>query len=640
MNDMLQRQRWFATRHLHLLSAVGLGVLFALTVCGTALGQEPAAPIEVSGKVTTTEGHPISGVAVRVRGSATSTATDAQGSYTISAPGDGVLTFNLIGFRGTAQGIAGRTTVNVAMDRAIAVLPEVVVTGYTAQRRSDITGAVGTVDVENLQKQTTTSVLQRLDGAVSGVTVDASGSPGSRSTVRIRGITSFQNNDPLYIIDGTPTQDSYLNWLSPDDIGEIQVLKDASAASIYGSRASNGVVIIETKKGKPGPRKMELDVRSGVATPFRGYDDLLMTDALQYFQVVKQSYRNATCALCPGGRDTIPDAVKAIYGVDRDGNNPSIPAFIFPNNGKTQTTDTLNLSSYAWPGPGNGGSSLIMPGSAGTNWWKAVFQPAQVTDANLRVAGGGPDNAYSASFNFLNQQGTAAFNRLQRGALRVNTAFNVDRFVVGGNVALSREQAFGGISNDDFGEDNPITPENSEPGRANSIDETTQQTTDWTWSNTLNYSRTFARHNLAVLVGQEANEITGRFLFGHIGNLLDTDPSSRYIKDALADPATKNDSSAGNNSRLLSFFGKADYNYDGKYFLSLTVRRDGSSTFSPGHQWGTFPAFNVGWRLSQEPFLAGKFLTNAMLRFGWGKTGNQNVPLRLISTFGGNVGDV
>src|SRR5438067_9266522 len=154
----------------------------------------------------------------------------------------------------------------------------------------------------------------------------------------------------------------------------------------------------------------------------------------------------------------------------------------------------------------------------------------------------------------------------------------------------------------------PITPENSEPGRANSIDETNQQTTDWTWSNTLNFSRTFDRHNLAVLVGQEANEITGRFLFGHFGNLLDTDPSSRYIKDALADPATKNDSSAGNNSRLLSFFGKAEYNYDGKYFLSLTVRRDGSSTFSPGHQWGTFPAFSVGWRFSQEPFMAGKFL--------------------------------
>src|SRR3989475_2975190 len=224
--------------------------------------------------------------------------------------------------------------------------------------------------------------------------------------------------------------------------------------SIYGSRASNGVVIIETKKGKPGPRKMELDVRTGVATPFRGYDDFLMGDALEYYQVVKRSYRNAVCDSCVGKRDTIPDAVKAIYGVDRLGNNPSIPAFIFPNNGHSQTTDTLNLSSYAWPGPANGGSTLIMPGSAGTNWWKAVFSPAQVTDANLRVAGGGADNAYNASFNFLNQEGTAAFNRLQRGTLRVNTAFNVDKFVVGGNVALSREQSFGGISNDDFGEDN------------------------------------------------------------------------------------------------------------------------------------------------------------------------------------------
>src|SRR5207247_11418523 len=171
-------------------------------------------------------------------------------------------------------------------------------------------------------------------------------------------------------------------------------------------------------------------------------------------------------------------------------------------------------------------------------------------------------------------------------------------------------------------------------GMANSMDETNHKVACWPWISTRNSSRTCNRHKLAVLVGQEANEITGRFLFGHIGSHLDTDPNSRYIKDALADPDTKNDSSAGSNSRLLSFFGKADYNYDGKYFLSLTVRRDGSSTFSPGQQWGTFPAFNVGWRFSQEPFMAGKFLTNAMLRFGWGVTGNQNVPLRLVSPLG------
>src|SRR5256886_9344914 len=149
-----------------------------------------AAQIEVSGKVTTPEGHPISAVTVRVRGGSTNTSTDAQGNYSILAPSDGVLTFNLIGFRGTGLGIAGRTTMNVALDRAMAVLPEVVVTGDTSQRRSDITGAVGTVDVENLQKQTTTSVLQRLDGSVISVAGDASGSPRSTAQSPMQGQTS------------------------------------------------------------------------------------------------------------------------------------------------------------------------------------------------------------------------------------------------------------------------------------------------------------------------------------------------------------------------------------------------------------------------------------------------------------------
>src|SRR2546425_5280615 len=181
----------------------------------------------------------------------------------------------------------------MSLEQAPTMLQEVVVTGYTSQRRADITGAVTSVNLDPVERQTSASVLQRLDGRVPGVTVQNSGSPGSRSTVRIRGITSFHDNDPLYIIDGTPVQGhSYLNFLNPNDIGEIQVLKDASAASIYGSRAGNGVVIIETRKGKPGPRKMELDVRTGVATPFRGYDDFLMADALEYYQVVKRSYRN------------------------------------------------------------------------------------------------------------------------------------------------------------------------------------------------------------------------------------------------------------------------------------------------------------------------------------------------------------
>src|SRR5918992_615597 len=151
-----------------------------------------------------------------------------------------VLLLSLLGRRAIEERIAGRTTVDVRMD-PVAFLDQVVVTAYTEQRRADITGAVGSVNVEAAQRQTTASVLQRLDAATSGVVVNSSGSPGSRSTVRIRGVSSFQNNDPLYVIDGTPVEDTYVNFLNPNDITSIQILKDASAASIYGSRASNGV---------------------------------------------------------------------------------------------------------------------------------------------------------------------------------------------------------------------------------------------------------------------------------------------------------------------------------------------------------------------------------------------------------------
>src|SRR2546422_1075111 len=206
MKDMLRRMRF--------LREVGMCVLFVMAVCGTARGQD----VDVTGRVTSEDGSRLPAVTVRIRGTNTSTVTDAEGKYFITAPADGVLLFNRIGYRGVGQSIGKRTTIDVALERAISVLPEVVVTGYTSQKRADITGAVAIANVESIERQTSTSVLQRLDGRVPGVTVDASGSPGSRSTVRIRGFTSFQNNDPLYIIDGTPVEDSYINWLNPNDI--------------------------------------------------------------------------------------------------------------------------------------------------------------------------------------------------------------------------------------------------------------------------------------------------------------------------------------------------------------------------------------------------------------------------------------
>ncbi len=705
---MKEAEGFMEKKIIRAFATLGMGVVFAATLCGTALAQGT----QVSGTVTSSTGERLPGVTVQVRGTTTTTTTDANGRYTIAAPNDGVLLFALIGYKGAARTIGGRNAIDVSIESAIAVLDPVIVTGYTTQERRSITGAVASVNVEAAQQQTSTSVLQRLDGRVPGVTVENSGSPGSRTTVRIRGVSSFQNNDPLYIVDGTPVQDTYLNWLNPNEIGSIQVLKDASAASIYGSRASNGVVIIETKKGRPGQRSVTLDVRTGVATPYRGMDDILETNALNYFQVVKTAYRNAGLG--------VP---RNIYGNDSLGNNPSVPPYIWPNNcgpaGANAVCTNVDVSTYRYP------DNLIMPGSAGTNWWKSLFGSGQFRDANLAVSGGGDDNAYHVSFNFLDQEGTAAFNRLQRGGVRVNTTFNVGRTQVGQNVSVSRERHYGGLDDDAIGEDNIIgknimqqpvvpvydvagyfasgkavglsnltnplkiavsgkdnistndrifgnvfagydashalslrtrlgfnvgqgsyhgynatTPENSEVTDVNGINENYSLFTEWTWSNTLNWTRTMSQHSLAVLLGQEASKNTNRFEAGSCAKLLNTTVDSRYIQDALCDPTTKNVTSNGGRSALLSLFGKADYNYGERYYLSFTARRDGSSRFGPDDRWGTFPAVGAGWRLSRESFFPKGTFSNAMLRFGWGVTGNQQIPSgRIVSQFGGDRGD-
>lgn len=421
-------------RGLGLFSTAGLSVMLALFLAGTAEGQD----IEIRGTVTSSDGDRLKGVAVRVQGTDVRTVTGRDGRYSIRAPADGVVIFSLIGYRALGLDIGGRTTVDVVMEQAIAVLGEVIVTGYTAQRRADITGAVSSVDIETVQRQTSASVLKRLDGQVPGVTVDASGSPGSRSTVRIRGVTSFQNNDPLYVIDGTPLQDTYLNWLNADDIASIQVLKDASAASIYGSRASNGVIIIETAKGRRGPPRVAVDLKAGVATPVRGYDDFVILDALEYHEIVKRSHENAG----------VPVPTRHIYG---DPDDPRVPAYIYPNNGFTPTSDTLDPASYSYP------NALIARGSPGTDWWDAVFGPARVSDVNLAVSGGGETSTYNVSFNYFDQEGTAAYNRFRRGGIRVNTELDVGRLRIGENLALSRDRQVGGVPFDPgFGREGPF----------------------------------------------------------------------------------------------------------------------------------------------------------------------------------------
>jgi TonB-dependent starch-binding outer membrane protein SusC len=678
-------------------------LLLALAMHGFAFAQQQ---IEITGVVSAPNGETLPGVSVIIEGTVTGTATDINGEYAITAPSDGALVFSSIGYITLRELINGRSVINVQLQESVALLDELIVTGYSAQRRGDITGAVASVNIESLERQTSASVLERLDGRVPGVTVQSSGSPGSRNTVRIRGVSSFQNNEPLYIIDGTPVQDSFANWLNPNDIESIQVLKDASAASIYGARANNGVVIIETKRGRSGAPQVSFNLRTGFAQPAHAYDSFLITDALQYHEVMKRSFENAG--------QPVP---RNIYG---DPNNPTIPNYIWPNDGVNQT-QSVDESAYSFP------NSLIMRGSTGTNWWQEVFGTGMQQDYNITVSGGSDNHNYNVSFNYLDHEGTAAYNRFRRGSVRVNTEFNLGFLTLGENISISMDHVYGGQTNDlggyaeggmmgknilmqpvvpvrdindwwasgkavtlgnqgnplrdayfssespsrnarmfgnvygrfnihrsilatsrlgfNLGEGNyrwffDISPENSEPSFSNGIGEGNSISTDYTWSNTIQFMEQLAgSHNIDILVGHEANSFTNRTIQGTLNGLVSTAENARYINDALGQ--TKNVNSWGFKSSLLSFFGKVTYNFEQRYFLDLTVRRDGSSRLGTTNQWGTFPAVSLGWRVSNESFLQdNNLISNLMIRAGWGITGNQSIPAgRTVDQFGGSSGE-
>jgi TonB-dependent starch-binding outer membrane protein SusC len=719
MEEKMKRSRH--SRGTSLLRIAVSALFVALLVHPTvSMAQERST---VMGTVTDAQTlQPLAGVSVQVVGTNVGTVTNASGAYMVQAPPNASLRFSRIGYQATTAEIAGRQRVDAQLNVEAARIDEVVATGYQTQRRQDITSAISTVNTEAVERQTSASVLQRLSGTVPGVTVDAGGSPGGRSTVRIRGVSSFQNNEPLYIIDGVPVAESFANFLNPNDVESIQVLKDASAASIYGARANNGVVIINTKKGTQGaPTQITVDAQFGAGRPYRGYDDFLMLSALDWYRFEAARYTNAGQA--------IPQFLTQLFG---DPNNPTVPAYVYAAPGTVTGRDqwnrpTVDESRYSYPAPGgNANCCLIMPGSAGTNWFDEVFAGSgAVRDVNVAVRGGSPTARYNVGFGVFDQEGTALGNRFQRATARVNTDFTRGRFTIGENLTIALEESYGGLGGDGLGEGNimgknilsspvipvrdvqgnwasgkgtglgnntnpvkiatlaqdnrnrfnrifgnafarltltdflsantslglntgngayrgfnDITPENSEPNMTNSIFEGQNTFTEYTWNNTLNFRNSFGgTHNLDALVGQEAIWGRSRNMDASIAGLVSTDINARYIQGALANPNTRAISSGGGTSSLLSFFGQANYNFAERYYLSGTLRRDGSSRLGPDNRWGTFPAFSVGWRISNEAFMpevAG--ITNLMLRAGWGVTGNQNIAAgRIFSGFGGSV---
>jgi TonB-linked SusC/RagA family outer membrane protein len=371
----------------------------------------------ITGKVTDPANQPVAGATVTVKGSNVATQTNADGFFTISVPGAAAsLVVSSVGYEPIELRVGANTNLAVSLKTTTSSLNEVVITGYTAQRKKDITGSVAVVEVDNMLQIPTGTPEKALQGMASGVTIVTSGAPGSNSNVRVRGITSVGPTDPLVIIDGTQGN---MHDLNMNDIESIQVLKDAGAAAIYGVRGSNGVVIITTKRGRSGKPRISYDGYVGTQRPLK--DGFNIANTQETANAIHQSYINN--GLTPGNKQ---------FG---SGPTPVIPDYITPTAAKEGDpgTDPSTYALYT--------NQITKANKAGTDWFHEIFKPAVITSHNLSVSSGSDRSTFYFSLNYFNQQGTLIETYLKRYSARINTTFNLNNKIrIGENAYIFYRQ--------------------------------------------------------------------------------------------------------------------------------------------------------------------------------------------------------
>lgn len=647
-----------------------------------------AQDITVSGTVTAKEdGQPLPGVSVVIQGTTIGTITDFDGNYALGVPADGILEFSYIGMKSQTVVVDGKSVIDVVLAEDYTDLDEIVVVGYGVQKKSVVTAAISSVSSEELENSTPTRIEDVMKGRVSGVQItQSSGQPGSDSKVRIRGIGTINNSEPLYIVDGMAVGGG-ISYLNPTDIESVEVLKDAASAAVYGARAANGVILITTKKGKSGKASINYDFSYGWQNPWKKKSVL---NAKEYMTIINEAELN-------------------------DNNAPR----------------------YS--------QEQIAGAGAGTDWQDETFNyDAPVQSHQISITGGTDDVTYFVSFGYLNQEGIVGGNygrsNYERYSIRSNTTYNVfeadrsflNNIKVGVNAGYSRVLSSGIETNSEYGsvlgsaltfnplvpvyaEDpdavlaqhptavtdkngkvfsippagfqeiaNPVAMLNAPTGGQDNEDKFVStfwgeinlieglkfkssygvdlafwgadgyefehflatQGKDltqshvysnmhrgfvWQLENTLTYNKIFKeKHSLTVLLGQSAQEYKVRHLYGDDYDLLESDPNKANIDYAIA-PPTEGRVAGGtggfSNETLASYFGRVDYNYDERYMFQATVRRDGSSSFGPNNKWAVFPSFSVGWNVTNEAFMENlpDWFNYLKLRASWGTNGNNRI---------------
>ena len=660
----------------------------------------------VQGTVTDETEAPLPGVTVVVKGTNQGTITDADGNYPLEVPADAeVLSFSFIGMAPREIEIGNQTVINVSLESKVIGLQEVVAVGYSTRKAGEVTGSVSSVQTEDIEDMAAVSASETLKGNVSGVDIIKGNTPGEGADIRIRGLGTINNNDPLWVVDGVPGGN-----VNPSNIESISILKDASAQAIYGARASNGVVLVTTKSGKQGQEtRVDVNVKRGISRNVNSYN-LLNTQ--EYGEMLWMEARNAN-----GG--TLPDGFShPQYG---SGDSPSIPNYILPAG--AEEVDHSLYDNQMIHEDGDDTYLIMKANKEGTDWLDAADQDAAFQEYSVNVSGGSETTNYAFQVGYLEEEGIMKYTDYKRYNLRSNVTANptdwlevgekigvtyskdmgmqsnnqesspiswtyrmqpiVPVYDIKGNFAGSRAEGMGNgenvlfnlysqrnnwnkgmnVSGNTYAEINPIEgltlkslfgvnydasqsrnlsyveKAHAERGKYRGLSESDWFGMQWNWSNTLQYSKTFAgMHDITAMAGTEAINNVSRWRGASRDEFFSGDPNYMQL-----DAGVQNQSNYGNSSEwsLFSMFGRLNYTLDEKYILEGVIRRDGSSRFGEGGNYGVFPAFSAGWRISNEEFMSftDNWLDFMKLRFGYGQTGNDQIGnYNAYTTYASNIG--
>ncbi len=637
-------------------------LLFSLFMMQSAFAQ--AQSRSVSGIVTSAvDGMGIPGATVAVEGTKIGAATDFDGNYKIEAKAGDVLVFTFIGFKTQKVTVGTQKTINVTLQEEAAELKEIVVIGYGTQKKKVNTAATSLVSGKDIQQVASLDVVNALQGQASGVSVtSSSGQPGANMVVNIRGAGTAGNSDPLYVVDGVVV-DNGIGYLDPSVIERVDVLKDASAASIYGARAANGVILVTTKKGKDGKMNVSLNSYTGFQQVAKKLD---LMNTQEYTTIANEArvnsgyaplYTQAQIAAFPNH-----DWQDDLFNDGAIKQNHSL----LITGGDKKSTIATGLSYYGQEGMigGVANQSQYDRITFSVNSTSEVIENhlkigENFTFANVKSSGIADDGIYSNGIrSFLNAapidaaydaNGDFAHSVISAdisnpvGSLYYNN-FNQtknNRYV--GNIFAELKflkdftfrTSFGvDMTDSNFRSFRPVySLSSNDNNTVSSVTQSATKSSGWIFENTLQYKITIANaHNFDVLVGTSAKKNTSDYMEGQGRNLIFDDFEHAYLDNAK-DPTSNVVKGNRKDYAIQSYFGRLLYDYNNKYLLSATVRRDGSSEFGPNNKYAVFPSFSAGWNLDKENFLSFLFaekngLNTLKFRGSWGQNGNDQFARR------------